>query len=463
MQEKNPTQSQIQSIVENYFQQSGQNLTVDIKTSRQCGQLLLQHCNDTGKDAAFILIVIKGYEQAHYLAGIEGGFHFWKQLSSSLSSILPKDSRLAQLPFGFAIHLCGGNIAEKTQCLIDKTTVLLRQPLPLPDLHGDSTLHISVDYHIGYLVYPEDSGQYDNFDDITRCVSSAAWANSSAINLVTRYTPENFDILSRQAKIRQRLALAIKERALTFVYQPQYHLARNKVIGIEALIRWQDAELGEVSPSEFIPVAESCELILPLTELSIVMIVDYIKANQQQLPEELRFSINISKSVFNWNQFDLYEIFEKHMARQHNNCQKNVIDIEITESSYFDPWRSLKVTETLSRLAKLGIQIIIDDFGSGYGSLSLIASGTVNAIKFDRELTAKLAADSPETGFLDILCDATRHSSLKLVAEGVETEQQKIILMEKGINIIQGYLFSYPLNGPDLIDFLNRPIVNKMA
>ena len=110
MQKESPELKRIEAIVADYFQQSGQNQTVDINTSRQCGQILLQHCNNTGEQAAFILIVVKGYEQAHYLTGVEGGLHFWKQISSGLSSLLSDDTRLAMLPFGYAIHLWGDDV-----------------------------------------------------------------------------------------------------------------------------------------------------------------------------------------------------------------------------------------------------------------------------------------------------------------------------------------------------------------
>ena len=128
---------------------------------------------------------------------------------------------------------------------------------------------MNIDYHLGYLIYPQDCGQLESFADITRCVASAAWSNNTVINQITRYTPDKLETLARNAKIRQRLGIAIKQETLTFVYQPQYDLINNKVVGAEALIRWHDAELGDVSPLEFIPIAESCELILSPTELSI--------------------------------------------------------------------------------------------------------------------------------------------------------------------------------------------------
>ncbi|MBL1431878.1 MAG: hypothetical protein COC09_06060 [Gammaproteobacteria bacterium] len=105
--------------------------------------------------------------------------------------------------------------------------------------------------------------------------------------------------------------------------------------------------------------------------------LQYINNNY---PMNCGSSYNISKSVFNWSQFELYNSFKKHLTLNENSILNN-IDIEITESSYFDPWRSSKVTHTLSKLRELGIRIIIDDFGSSYGSLSLITSGTVSTIK----------------------------------------------------------------------------------
>jgi len=463
MPEESLEQKEIQAVVADHFRQSGQNQFVDINTARKCGQLLLQHCNKTDERSAFMLIAIKGHEQAHYLAGVEGGLHFWKQLSSNFSSILPDGARLALLPFGFSIHLWGDNLIRKTQRLIDATRTLLHHPVLLPDTHGGSTFQVNADYHIGYLVYPQDCGKYENFTDITRCVASATWADNTTINQATRYTKDKLETLARNAKIRQRLGLAIKKQELTFVYQPQHDLIKNKTVGVEALIRWHDAELGDVSPSEFIAVAESCELILSLTELSIAKVAHYIATHQQQLPQELRFSINISQAVFNWNQFDLYSVFKKHAFLKVNSPVGNVLDIEITESSYFDPWRSSKVTATLSKLRELGVRIIIDDFGSGYGSLSLISSGAVSTIKFDRELTVELTTEASKIGFLDMLCSATRHVSLTLIAEGVETEQQKIILISKGVNIMQGHLFSYPLNGNDLIAFLKQSTETRIA
>ena len=101
---------------------------------------------------------------------------------------------------------------------------------------------MNIDYHLGYLIYPQDCGQLESFADITRCVASAAWSDNTVINQITLYTQDKLETLVRNATIRQLLGIAIEQEALTFVYQPQYDLMNNRVVGAEALIRWHDAE-----------------------------------------------------------------------------------------------------------------------------------------------------------------------------------------------------------------------------
>lgn len=452
MYDESPEALEINAAVDRYYQQSGQRCTVDIHTSRHCGQLLVDYCNRTKEKSAFILIVTKGYEQAHYLAGVEGGLHFWQQLSNKLSNILPERSRLCLLPFGFSIHVWDDEIEPCIQLLLKRVTHLLHQHISIPNKAAHSEINIHIDYLLGYLIYPDDCGFCESFPEVTRYVSSAAWAESNVSNQIHRYTKLALDQQVRRAKIHQRLAEAIDNQLISFVYQPQYDVIKKEIVGVESLMRWTDTELGIVSPQEFIGVAESCEHILPLTELSVDMVASFVAKYQLKFDSSVRFSINISKSVFNWKQFDLYSVFDACIKKYPG--VENFLDIEITESSYFDPSLSTNVTKTLSKLADLGIRTIIDDFGSGYGSLSLISSGIVGAIKLDRELTSKLVTNSAETEFLEILCNATRHISLELIAEGVETNKQKAILMSKGVSMIQGYLYARPMVGDDLVNFV---------
>ncbi len=445
---------EINTLVDKYYRQSGQSCTVDIHTSRHCGQLLIDYCNRTEEKSAFVLIVTKGYEQAHYLAGIEGGLSFWRELSTKLSKVLPGCSRLCILPFGFSIHVWDDEIELSVQQLLKKITHLLHQTISIPGKTTDNEVNIHIDYLIGYLIYPDDCGICKSFPDVTRYVSSAAWTESNISNQIYRYTKLTLDQQMRRAKIHERLSEAINNRNISFAYQPQFDINKKEIVGVESLMRWHDSELGVVSPDEFISVAESCEHILALTKLSIEIVTSFVAQFHKELGCAIRFSVNISQSVFNWKQFDLYEVFDTCI--KNNPGIEKFLDIEITESSYFDPKLSSNVTETLSRIGNLGIRTIIDDFGSGYGSLSLISSGVVGGIKLDRELTSKLVTESAETHFLQMLCYATRNIALELIAEGVETNEQKNILLSKGVSIIQGYLFAKPLKGMDLIEFVQQ-------
>lgn len=444
---------QIARIAAAYYSADGQSRVIDADIAKRCGQLLVEHANHSGEHVAFILISIKGYEQAYYLGGVEGGFRCRQQVSDRLIALFPKNTHVNALPFGFSIHAWGPQLEHRIANMVERISRQLRLPIAV-EIEGDHAFLVSLEYQMGYLLYPDDCGQQTSFDNVTRFVAAATWAHSHAPNVVTRYDHSKLKALERRARIRERLTLALSKRQLDFAYQPQLDMVSRQIVGVEALLRWRDDVLGEVGPNEFVPVAEACELILPLTDLTIAEVSRFIAQHRHALPNGIRFSVNISKSVFNWSHFDLYECFKNTLKT--SGWPSKSLAIEITESSYFDPWRSAQVVATLSRLKQLGIHTIIDDFGSGYGALSLISSGAVSCIKLDRELTAKLTSDSSETQFLEILCHAIRHTPLELIAEGVETEQQKAILLSKGVSTIQGYIFARPMPADALLGFIRQ-------
>ena len=257
--------------------------------------------------------------------------------------------------------------------------------------------------------------------------------------------------VSDRIALQERLGHALERNEITLAYQPQVELRSGRIVGVEALLRWHDPVQGAVPPAEFVPLAEDTGVILRLGEWALQEACRQGRAWQEQGLPALRVAVNVSVRQL-W-QPDL----KKSIARilEETSLDPHRLDLEITESTAM---QNFEVTAPILRdLAAMGIGITIDDFGTGYSSLSYLKLLPVQRLKIDRSLVAGIARDRRDLAIVKAVVRLAHSLGLSVVAEGVETEEQKSALTRIRCDEIQGWIFSDALPEERVARLLTPP------
>jgi len=230
------------------------------------------------------------------------------------------------------------------------------------------------------------------------------------------------------------------DREFTLVYQPQIAIGGRRLIGMEALLRWNSSALGPVSPDEFIPVAEENGTILPLSEWILLRTMEQINKWNRQYGKSLRIGINISPHQL--DDIDFLEKLEAIIAKV--GIDPAWLNLEITERSAMKD--ESFIINIFNRLSSLSIVSSIDDFGTGYSSLSYLKKFNINYLKIAKQLIDGIAINETEAQIVQAIIMMATALNLRTIAEGVEDEEQLRILESLGCDEIQGFYFGRPVS-----------------
>lgn len=318
------------------------------------------------------------------------------------------------------------------------------QAMEQPFWVNDQELFISVS--IGIAIYPIDG---ESPDVILQHASSAT-------DQVKKLGRANYQFFSeslhkdsrRQLSLEMDLHKALERNELVLHFQPQIDQTRNRVVGAEALVRWQHPVFGTLAPDKFIPLAEKMGLILPIGDWVLKEVCRVAVLCQSLALTEIEFSINISAHQFLLDSLakDIHQCLEEHALAP------DLLTIELTESVLV---KDVAATATiLTQLRDIGVKVSIDDFGTGYSSLSYLQQFPVDELKIDRSFLTGLSKYQNAEAIVSAIIRLAKDLGLKIVAEGVETEQQLSFLRAKGCPIIQGFYYAKPLETEALIAFI---------
>lgn len=346
----------------------------------------------------------------------------------------------------FAILLPGdGGHGSIEQAVLELSRVI-NQPI---QVNGHE---IQLRLSIGIGVSPSDGQTYEEL------VKSAC----SAMNQAQRTGGDTccfFDKLigqreERHVTLRQSIRAGLQKNEFYMLYQPKYSLSQQRVVGAEALVRWNHPTLGLVSPVEFIPIAESSGAVIEMSEWIIATVCAQVAAWRSNGLTQVPVSINISPVHF-WRG-DLVGSLQS--ALQKWDILPGMLPIEVTEGVVMDT--SENTSQVLGRLKALGFHLSIDDFGTGYSSLKYLKDLPISELKIDRSFIIGIPEDGQpddlsRTAIPRAIIQLASEFNLTVVAEGVETENQKNFLLENGCDVIQGYLFSRPVSAQDFAALLS--------
>ena len=245
-------------------------------------------------------------------------------------------------------------------------------------------------------------------------------------------------------ELENKLKTAIRNERFILYYQPQYYTSTKKLRGVEALIRWQDEDNKFISPALFIPMAEKNGTIVPIGKWVVEQSIKQYAIWRSQFGFPFVMSINISALQYKEDDFveSVVEVMERYKV------SPSEIELEITESVLIDDFE--EVYEKLKALRSYGIRISLDDFGTGFSSLSYLKKLPIDTLKIDKSFIDTVLTDSSSRVIMESIVNMVKALGFESIAEGVEQMEQYEYLQSIGCNVIQGYLFSKPLAPRDM-------------
>ena len=394
-----------------------------------------------GHGAAVLFLDLDRFKQVNDTLGHAAGDRLLQGVARRLAGCLHIGDTLARMG-GDEFTVILPNITHPEDAL--KVARKLLATLEVPLMVDGHDLFVSGS--IGASIFPED-GQ--DAETLLRHADAAMYRSKAQGTGCQLYAMEMDAAALERMTLESQLRQAVTRQEFTLYYQPQFEMSTGRIVGVEALIRWRHPTLGLVPPIRFIPLAEETGLILPLGKW-ILEEATRRAAAWRQAGHDLRIAVNLSARQF--EQPDLANSVS--LVLQESRLPADALELEMTESVLMT--RGESVQRTLHSLKALGVRIAVDDFGTGYSSLAYLRHFPVDVLKIDRAFVRGLGCEEVDTAIVRAVVDLAHAVDLTVVAEGVETEEQRWILKRLGCDLTQGYLFSQPLPEEELLSSLSK-------
>jgi EAL domain-containing protein (putative c-di-GMP-specific phosphodiesterase class I) len=289
---------------------------------------------------------------------------------------------------------------------------------------------------IGIAVSPRDGNSAAEL--ISNADTAMYQAKAQGGDCYRLYDQSMNDAVLRRVTLENKLREAFEKRELKVFYQPKVCFRTGVILGSEALLRWTDSELGAISPGEFIPLAEETNLIREIGDWTLRTACAQTKAWQQAGFPKLSIAVNLSACQIApdvLRQTIVSTLWESGLAPAN-------LELELTESVLMQ--NDVATLDVLNNIKKIGVGLALDDFGTGFSSLSVLRRLPLDALKIDRSFVNECARDAGSATVTTAIIGLAKSMGLRVVAEGVETEEQRRFLVEHGGSTMQGFLFSRP-------------------
>ncbi|AMK75190.1 MULTISPECIES: EAL domain-containing protein [Methylomonas] len=367
------------------------------------------------------------------------------ELAKRLCAVLREEDTVTRLGGDEFIFLLPGTDADGAANVAQKLLDAIAEPYRIEQF--DLTMSAS----IGIALYPHDG---EDLESLSKSADIAMYrVKTDGRHGYRFFTPEMHARAQRNLQLVNALRYALDRRQLNVYYQPQADMHSGRVIGAEALLRWNHPEFGMVSPAEFIPVAEDSGLILPIGEWVLQTAVRQAKTWLAQGLGPLTMAVNLSAAQFSHPA--LPDVVTRILAEE--GLPPEYLELELTEGvSMQNPEAAIAV---MNNLHQRGVRMSIDDFGTGYSSLSYLKKFKVYKLKIDQSFVRDISTDSEDKAIVSAVISLAGSLGLRTIAEGVETIEQREFLREQGCQEIQGYLFGKPMPSEQFEVFLRQSTV----
>lgn len=354
----------------------------------------------------------------------------------------------------FTVVLEDINSAQDAEDIAQQIITAFMQPLSFGE-----RLELSVSPSIGISLYP-DHAQVPT--DLLKHADTAMYQAKAAGRHTYQLYSESMDEKTRhRAILASALRRALERNELSLVYQPRLSVKQQRITGVEALLRWQSKEFGEVSPGQFIPLAEESGLILEIGAWALREALHTVHGWHGQGFPDLTVAVNVS--AMQLQRGDLADVVARSLAE--TGVRAHCLELELTESVIMA--QPEKNADTLRACRQLGVSLAIDDFGTGYSSLAYLKRLPLTTLKIDQEFVSDLTHDVDDEAITSTIINMGHSLSLNVIAEGVETAAQLQFLHDHGCDEIQGHWISHALPADACLQFIHdhglRPAIKAAS
>ena len=387
----------------------------------------LRDANRQGQGLAVLMMDLDRFKDVNDTLGHSVGDDLLRHLAQRLSQRLRGGDTLARLGGDEFVWLMRGlTRSEDAARLAHELVGVLSQPWVTPDGH-----EVNIGTSVGIALYP-DHGRDEQA--LMKAADAALYrAKADGRGTYAYFSDDMTRLAADRLLLEGRLRQAVRDGAFRLVFQPQWGVATDRLVGAEALLRWHDEHLGDVSPAQFVPVAEACGLMGDMG----AWVLDQACATLRRWIDggwsEGIMAINVSPRQFHRNQ--LPDQLREALLRY--RLPPESIELEITEGLLME--RSELTLDVLNQVREMGVKVAVDDFGVGYSSLAYLKRFAVNTLKIDRTFVSQLESDPEDRAICGAIVAMGRALGVKVLAEGVETEGQWRHLAAMGCDYYQGY------------------------
>ncbi|MEC9261169.1 MAG: EAL domain-containing protein [Pseudomonadota bacterium] len=417
----------------------------------QLFQRLLEQSKSKNAQLAMLFLDLDNFKPVNDALGHVAGDVLLEELAQRLSDRLSEGQHLIR--FGgdefLVLTPCGGDCENNDQLKAFVNNLLLECAKEFEVLQN----RVVISSSIGIAIAPKDG---EHFKELCRKADIAMYqAKNDGRNTYSFYSPEQDELSEERFKLLQKLRSAVSTNAFELYYQPIVDLNSEQPLVVEALLRWPQKEGGMIGPDIFIPMAETAGVINKLGSWVIEQACLFCAGQRQNGLSDLRVAVNISALQFNDG------LLQRHVERalQQADLPPEALEIELTESLFIND--SSGIVAQLAALTDMGITIAIDDFGSGYSNLAYLRRFNASTLKIDRSFIHPLTSDDNDVPLVQAMITMARSLGMSTVAEGIEDEATRQILLGMGCDFGQGYHWSKPLSASEIGKHLKVLISSK--
>ncbi len=387
-----------------------------------------------GQCVALLFLDLDHFKNINDALGHRVGDALLCAVAQRLSGLLREQDTIARLGGDEFILVLPDTDAVGAAHVAEKLLRAADQPFDI-DAH-----ELVITPSMGIAMYPQDG---KDFDTLSRCADAAMYiAKQGGRNHYRFFTAEMQADSDRSLLLENALRRALERNQLYLHYQPQVCVASGAIVGAEALLRWEHPELGRVSPAEFIPVAESSGMILPMGDWVLQTATRQLR---EWMDQGYALTMAVNVSLVQFRQADFPQRIGQIL--QDAGLPPHCLELELTEGvAMTDPALAI---DTMDRLHQQGVLLSIDDFGTGYSSLNHLKKFKVYKLKIDQSFVRDIADDPDDRGIVSAIISMAQGMDMRTIAEGVETAEQLAFLQDHGCMEVQGYLFGRPMAARD--------------